>query len=240
MCPQFLEEDRAPNSLTVPASILAAAEYQGIYTRWGKRALDVFFSVLGLLVLWPAFAIIACSIKLNSSGAALYRQSRIGKGGRHFQILKFRSMIDSDAKGGAQITASGDSRVTSVGRVLRRYKLDELPQLWNVLRGDLSLVGPRPELPAYVAAYTDEQRRVLSVRPGITDPASLIYRHEEEILAEHRDPEQFYRTQVLPDKLVRNLAYVQAISVKNDLCIIFETILSSVGSSRKLNKQWKV
>src|ERR1043166_7828568 len=158
MCPQFLEEGRAQNSLTVPAPILAARAYESIYTKWGKRALDVFFSMLGLLVLFPFLGVIGCIIKLNSSGAAFYRQTRVGKGGRYFQIFKFRSMIDREAKGGLQITASGDSRVTSVGRVLRRYKLDELPQLWNVLRGDMSLVGPRPELPAYVAAYTDEQR----------------------------------------------------------------------------------
>lgn len=240
MCPQLLDEGRVQSSLTVPAPILAASASESVYTKWGKRALDVIFSALGLLVLSPFFVIIGCIIKLSSSGGPFYRQKRIGKGGRHFQILKFRSMIVGGAKRSLQITASGDSRVTSVGRVLRRYKLDELPQLWNVLRGDMSLVGPRPELPTYAAAYTDDQRRVLSVRPGITDPASLVYRYEEEILAEHNDPEQFYRTQVLPDKLVRNLAYVQAISLKDDLRIIFETVVSSFLGSQKAHKHRNV
>jgi lipopolysaccharide/colanic/teichoic acid biosynthesis glycosyltransferase len=241
MCPQLLDEGgRAQNSFTVPAPILAARAYESIYTKWGKRALDVLFSVLGLLVLSPFFVIIGCIIKLSSSGGAFYRQTRIGQGGRYFQIIKFRSMIDGGARSGLQITASGDSRVTSVGRVLRRYKLDELPQLWNVLRGDMSLVGPRPEIPTYVATYTDDQRRVLSVRPGITDPASLAYRHEEEILAEQSDPEQFYRTQVLPDKLVRNLVYVQAISLRNDLLVIFETVVSAFLGSQKVHKHRSV
>jgi lipopolysaccharide/colanic/teichoic acid biosynthesis glycosyltransferase len=240
MCPQFLDEGRAQNSLTAPAPILAARAYENVYTKWGKRALDILFSALGLLVLSPFFVIVGCIIKLSSSGGTFYRQTRIGKAGCHFQILKFRSMAVGRANSGLEITVAGDSRVTRVGRVLRRHKLDELPQLWNVLRGDMSLVGPRPELPIYVAAYTDDQRRVLSVRPGITDPASLVYRHEEEILAEHSDPDIFYRTQVLPDKLVRNLAYVQAISVKNDLRIIFETLVSSFLGSQKVHKHRSV
>ena len=218
----------------IPALILGASE--SVYTKWGKRALDVAVSSLGLLVLLPLFAFIGCLVKLTSAGGIFYRQTRIGRGGRRFKILKFRSMVVGGTDKGLKITVSGDSRVTSIGRVLRRYKLDEVPQLWNVLRGDMSLVGPRPELPIYVAAYREDQRQVLAVRPGITDPASLAYRREEEILAKHKDPEQFYRTQVLPDKLARNLVYLQAISLKTDLRIIFETVLSSFLFSRKVHE----
>jgi len=129
---------------------------------------------------------------------------------------------------GLGLTISGDRRVTPVGKFLRRYKIDELPQLWNVLRGELSLVGPRPELPIYVALYTRDQRRVLSVRPGITDPASLAYRNEEKILASQAEPEQFYVSQILPDKLAQNIDYLRQVSFRNDLGIILRTIVSSV------------
>jgi lipopolysaccharide/colanic/teichoic acid biosynthesis glycosyltransferase len=201
---------------------------QSFYMKRGKRALDIFSSSIGLMVLSPAFLVAACCIKLTSPGPVFYRQSRLGKDGRQFQILKFRSMVAEASKKGLDITVSGDSRVTTVGRFLRRYKIDELPQLWNVIRGDMSLVGPRPELPAYVAEYTPEQRFVLSARPGITDPASLTYRDEEEILAGHNNPQHFYRTQILPDKLCRNMSYLQEISLKKDLLIILETVASSL------------
>ncbi|SRR6266581_1251327 len=201
---------------------------RSIYATHGKCALDVFLSAIGLLILSPLLVIIACCIKLTTPGPALYRQIRIGQDGREFQILKFRSMVVDASKRGLRITVFGDSRVTRAGRFLRRYKLDELPQLWNVLRGDMSLVGPRPELPIYVAAYTPEQRFVLAARPGITDPASLAYRHEEELLAGHQNPEEFYRSQVLPDKLARNVSYIQTISLKGDLRIILETLVSAV------------
>lgn len=216
----------------IPSASLAGRS-ESSYAKWGKRVLDVVTALLALLGLAPIFAIIACIIKLTSSGGPFYRQTRVGKGGRDFQILKFRSMTVGGASDSSKITVSGDSRVTAVGRILRRYKLDELPQFWNVLRGEMSLVGPRPELPFYVATYTSDQRQVLAVRPGITDPASLVYRHEEEILAQHRDPEQFYRAQILPNKLAYNLAYIQTISLKNDLHIIFETVVSSFLVSRK-------
>jgi lipopolysaccharide/colanic/teichoic acid biosynthesis glycosyltransferase len=208
-----------------------AAFSKSIYTRRGKRMLDLSSSIVGLLILSPVLAIIACYIKLAAPGPILYRQTRIGQHGHPFQILKFRSMLRDTSNRGPGITVSGDNRVTRAGRFLRRYKLDELPQLWNVFRGDMSLVGPRPELPQYVAGYTPEQRLVLSVRPGITDPASLAYRHEEELLASHHDPEAFYLSQVLPDKLARNLSYMQRTSFENDLRIILETVLSSLFSS---------
>jgi lipopolysaccharide/colanic/teichoic acid biosynthesis glycosyltransferase len=215
-----------PFRMTRPAAIL-----RSIYARYGKRALDVFSSAIGLLILSPLLAIIACCIKLSTPGPVLFRQIRIGQDGHPFQILKFRSMVAGASKRGLGITVSGDSRVTRVGGFLRRYKLDELPQLWNVFCGEMSLVGPRPELPIYVAGYTPEERLVLSAPPGITDPASLAYRHEEELLAGHENPEEFYRSQVLPDKLARNVRYIQEISFKDDLRIVLETLTSSFLSS---------
>ena len=210
------------------ASIVFANDF---YANHGKRALDLLSATSGLILLSPMLALMACCIKLTSRGPVFYRQVRLGKGGRQFQILKFRSMFEDASIKGSRITVAGDARVTPVGRFLRRHKIDEIPQLWNVVRGDMSLVGPRPELPDYVAEYTPEQRVVLSVQPGITDPASLAYRHEEEILAEHEDPDQYYRTRILPDKLARNIAYLQKITLRSDLRIIASTISTSFLSS---------
>ncbi len=205
---------------------LPSAFSNGFYIKYGKRILDLVIASAGLILLSPFLGLLACCIKLTSRGPVLYRQTRIGKNGCPFQILKFRSMLmqlpDSD-----QITVAGDPRVTAIGRILRHYKIDELPQLWNVVHGDMSLVGPRPELPIYVSEYRADQRIVLSARPGITDPASLVYRHEEALLARQSDPKQFYRTQILPDKLARNIAYLEKISLRNDIYIILKTVSSS-------------
>jgi lipopolysaccharide/colanic/teichoic acid biosynthesis glycosyltransferase len=183
-------------------------------------------------VLSPLLLFVAACIKLTSRGTILYRQIRMGKNAREFHILKFRSMMQACGPEHLRITVAGDARVTPFGKLIRRYKIDELPQLWNVVRGEMSLVGPRPELPAYLAEYTLEQRRVLTVRPGITDPASLAYRHEEELLSGDDDPEQFYRTRILPDKLARNLAYLESITLAGDLRIIFRSIASAFQPSR--------
>lgn len=209
---------------------------QSFYVRRGKRALDLVSSAVGLIALSPLFVAVACCIKLTTHGPVFYRQVRLGKDGRKFRILKFRSMVVGASEDGLGITVSGDHRVTAVGRFLRHYKIDELPQLWNVLLGEMSLVGPRPELPIYVANYTAEQRLVLSARPGITDPASLAYRREEEILASHGDPEQFYRTEILPDKLTRNLRYLRRVSLCGDLRIVSETVAWSLLSSNKTQR----
>jgi lipopolysaccharide/colanic/teichoic acid biosynthesis glycosyltransferase len=206
---------------------------KGFYANYVKRTLDILLATTGLILLSPAFGLIACCIKLTSRGPVLYRQVRIGKDRRPFQIVKFRSMVMQAAKRDLSITVAGDPRVTAIGKLLRVYKVDELPQLWNVIRGDMSLVGPRPELPLYVAEYTPDQRMVLSARPGITDSASLAYRHEEEILADQSDPEQFYRTQILPDKLARNIAYLQKITLRNDIRIILKTVSSCFMHSGK-------
>jgi lipopolysaccharide/colanic/teichoic acid biosynthesis glycosyltransferase len=206
---------------------------RGFYANYGKRTLDILAATTGLILLSPVFALVACCIKLNSRGPVLYRQVRIGKDGRTFEILKFRSMVMHVSKKDLRITVAGDSRVTPVGKFLRRYKVDELPQLWNVIRGDMSLVGPRPEVPVYIEAYTPEQRVVLSARPGITDAASLAYRHEEEILADQDDPEKFYRAKILPDKLARNRAYLEKITLQNDIRIILKSISSSFLPAEK-------
>lgn len=211
-------------------------KYAGFYRACGKRAVDVACSAAGLLLLSPLFLLLAILVKLTSKGPVLYSQGRVGLNGRIFQMQKFRSMrMDADGAGPA-LTCSGDRRVTPMGRWLRRFKVDELPQLWNVLVGDMSLVGPRPEHPAYVQAYSAEQRRVFTIRPGITDFASVLYRHEEELLKGASDLERFYREVVLPHKLSLNLMYLDNISAACDLSLILQTI-KSVADSRPASIQ---
>lgn len=193
-----------------------------------KRAFDIVASFLGGLVLLPGLVLVAFLIKVFSPGPVFFRQIRVGRDGREFRILKFRTMtVDAPAKG-AQITVAGDPRITRLGHVLRRYKIDELPQLWNVLVGDMSLVGPRPEVPRYVAMYTEEQRRVLSVRPGITDYASITYFDENSALARSADPEHAYVHEVMPRKLRMNMVYVHRHGLFEDLRIILATLFLSV------------
>ena len=193
-----------------------------------KRLFDITASGLGLLVLSPLFLILAVWIKLDSPGPVFYRQVRVGRGNKDFRLFKFRSMrVGSDKKG--LITVGGhDPRVTRSGYYIRKYKLDELPQLINVFVGDMSLVGPRPEVRKYVDLYTPEQLRVLDVRPGITDMASIRYRNENELLEQAADPEQYYRDVVMQDKLRINLEYVADHSFIKDLKIIFMTFKAIV------------
>ena len=174
----------------------------------------------------PLLLIIAVAVKLGSPGPVLFRQQRVGELGREFEILKFRSMTVNAEQKGPAVTAMGDSRVTGMGAILRRTKLDELPQLWNVVKGDMSLVGPRPEHPKYVALYTPAQRAVLSVAPGMTSPTSLKFRHEEEILGRQPDPERFYVEQLMPEKLSIDLNYVENLSMRNDLRLIFSSVIA--------------
>jgi lipopolysaccharide/colanic/teichoic acid biosynthesis glycosyltransferase len=195
----------------------------GLYRRCGKRALDCIVAALGLLLLAPLLLILALVVKISSRGSAFYWQDRVGRGGQIFRIVKFRSMFEDADKRGLAITSSVDPRVTPVGRMLRQLKFDELPQLWNVLKGEMSLVGPRPEVPCYVEAYSAAQRRVLAVRPGITDPASIAYRREQELLAVQPDPDRYYREVVLPDKLNMNLEYLDNISFSYDLQLVLLT-----------------
>ncbi len=193
-----------------------------------KRIFDVVASGLGLLVLSPFFLLLAVWIKLDSAGPVFYRQVRVGRYNRNFRLFKFRSMrVGSDKKG--LITVGGrDPRVTRSGYFIRKYKLDELPQLINVLLGDMSLVGPRPEVRKYVEMYTSEQLHVLDVRPGITDMASIRYRNENELLAEAEDPEAYYIREIMPDKLKINLEYVAKHSFWFDMNLIFKTITEVV------------
>ncbi len=189
-----------------------------------KRALDVVASAAGLVVLSPVLAAAAVAVKVDDpSGPVLYRQVRVGRHGREFRILKLRSMRAA-RPGAPQITSASDDRITRVGRVLRATKLDELPQLVNVLVGDMSLVGPRPEVPRYVAAWpTAERDVILSVRPGITDPASIEFRHEERELAAADDPERHYLDVILPRKVALYVDYVQHRSLVGDLRLVWRT-----------------
>lgn len=189
-----------------------------------KRLFDIVFSLFGIIILSPIFLIIAFLVKVTSKGGAFYKQIRVGKNNKDFRLLKFRSMyVDSDKK--SLITIGGhDSRVTKVGYFIRKYKLDELPQLINVLKGDMSFVGPRPEVRYYVNMYTKEQLQVLNVRPGITDPASIAYRNENELLAKQSDPKQYYIDVIMQDKLRINLEYIANRTFWSDVKIILQTI----------------
>ena len=187
-----------------------------------RRLSDLIAAGAGLIILSPLFLVVALLVRLTSPGPALHRARRVGKDGRLFTLYKFRSMREGAAAAGPGITRSGDDRITRVGGWLRRTKLDELPQLINVWKGDMSLVGPRPEDPRYVESYTAEQRRVLSVRPGITSAASVLYRHEEELL-QGEDWERTYREKVMPDKLRIELDYLQHRTLGGDLGILLKT-----------------
>ena len=188
-----------------------------------KRLFDIVASSLGLIALSPLFLVLALWIKADSRGPVFYRQTRVGKDNRDFRLYKFRSMRP-DADKGSLITIGGrDPRVTRSGYYIRKFKLDEFPQLINVLKGDMSLVGPRPEVRKYVDMYTPQQMKVLSVRPGITSLASIRYRNENEILAAADDPDRCYIEQVMPDKLRIDLEYVGNASLANDIRLILST-----------------
>jgi dTDP-4-amino-4,6-dideoxygalactose transaminase/lipopolysaccharide/colanic/teichoic acid biosynthesis glycosyltransferase len=203
------------------------------YLTIGKRVLDLCGALISLMLLLPLLAICALAVKLSSPGPVLFRQLRIGRKGRAFMLFKFRTMLASSA--GPPITAAGDPRITTTGRLLRHLKLDELPQLINVLKGEMSLVGPRPEVPVYVESYNEKQKGVLELAPGITSPASLAYVDEEEALAGRQDCEDYYTQVVLPDKLDIDLAYCQEACLTSDLKILMATahrvLLSGRSSS---------
>lgn len=199
-----------------------------------KRVFDVVVATLAIIVTVPLWFVIAVAIKAASRGPVIYRAARVGKNGRTFQILKFRTMTPDDGPAGPLVTRLGDPRVTFLGQWLRRTKLDELPQLVNVLRGDMSLVGPRPEDPHYVALYSDEQRRVLTVRPGIVGPAAIEYRHEEAVLASAEDFERAYIEVVLPRKLQIDLEYVDHHSLWGDVKILLTAADALFRSDRPI------
>lgn len=196
-----------------------------IFNRTIKRLFDILASGIGIIILSPVLLIIALRIKTGSDGPIFFKQVRVGKDGKEFEILKFRTMVVDAEKMGRQITVGADNRITKVGGFLRKYKLDELPQLFNVFKGDMSLVGPRPEVPRYVKLYTEEQRKVLNVKPGITDLASIRYRDENELLGQAENPDEFYINTIMPDKLALNLEYINKSNVFYDIYIIIETII---------------
>jgi lipopolysaccharide/colanic/teichoic acid biosynthesis glycosyltransferase len=192
------------------------------------RLFDIFFSALGLIILFPFFIVFFLLIRLESKGGAFYIQERIGKNGKPFGLYKFRSMrVGSDAEGLLTV-GERDNRITRIGYILRKTKIDELPQLMNVLKGDMSLVGPRPEVRKYTDMYTEEQRKVLCVRPGITDYASIEYVNENELLSKADDPERMYIEKVMPDKIKLNMKYLEHYTIGEYFKIIFLTFKSLV------------
>lgn len=194
-----------------------------------KRIFDLFFSLLGLILLSPILLVIAVLIKLDSPGTVFYRGVRVGKNGSSFCIYKFRTMIINAESIGASSTADDDPRITGMGKFLRRYKLDELPQLFNVVLGEMSLVGPRPQVQWAVDLYTPEERQVLTVRPGITDYASLRFPNEGEILRGSQDPDKEYMEKIHPEKMRLSLEYVRTRSLWVDIRIILQTLAVILG-----------
>lgn len=189
-----------------------------------KRFFDLFWACLGLLLIWPLFVVVALLIKLEDGRSVFFRQERVGRDSQAFRIWKFRTMRVGADRMGPAITVGADPRITRVGRWLRASKVDELPQLLNVWTGEMSLVGPRPEVRKYVDLYSEDQRKVLALRPGITDPASIKYRNEGDLLAQSECPDDLYVGTIMPDKIQINLAYAQRANLWSDVRVIFATL----------------
>ena len=194
-----------------------------------KKLFDFAFSIAGLVILSPLFLVISVWIKLDSKGSVFYKQVRVGKNSSDFKLYKFRTMRTDSDKSGLLTVGGRDPRITGAGYFLRKFKLDELPQLFNIAAGQMSFVGPRPEVRKYVDLYNDEQRKVLSVLPGITDVASIKYRNENELLEKAEDPESYYIESIMPDKLKLNLDYIEQRSFTNDIKVIFKTLAAITG-----------
>lgn len=189
-----------------------------------KRLFDITASFFGILILSPLFIFISLWVGLSSKGGIFYTQTRVGKNNKDFKLYKFRSMRVNSDKQGLLTVGSKDSRITKAGYFIRKYKIDELPQLFNVLKGDMSFVGPRPEVRRYVDLYSKEQMQVLKVAPGITDPASIKYRNENDLLSSANNPEEYYIQYIMPDKLKINIDYINNRTFFKDIKIIFQTI----------------
>ncbi|MBS1517302.1 MAG: sugar transferase [Bacteroidetes bacterium] len=194
-----------------------------------KRIFDIVFSLAGLVVLSPVFIIIALVIKSDSKGPVFFIQSRVGRNNRDFRLLKFRTMKTDSDRSGLLTVGDRDPRITSSGIFLRKYKLDELPQLFNVLKGEMSFVGPRPEVRKYVDLYNEDQMKVLLVKPGITDLASIKYRNENELLSSTEDPEGMYTKEIMPDKIKINSGYISDRSLLKDIKIILKTLKAVIS-----------
>ncbi|MGA9213655.1 sugar transferase [Kaistella sp.] len=193
-----------------------------------KRIFDVILSVIGIIILSPFYIIVSLLIWSDSKGGILYKQERVGLNGRIFKVFKFRTMRPDSFSKGALTVGSRDPRITSIGYYLRKYKLDELPQLFNVLFGEMSFVGPRPEVKKYTDLYNDEQKKVLSVLPGITDYASIKFRNENDLLSASDTPERLYIEQIMPEKLDLNMKYIKDNNVFKDIKIIFDTFYTII------------
>ena len=222
--PQRPDAVRTESKYPHPHRRFAVADSGDSFDTAAKRLYDVVFSFAGLVVLGPLFLVIAALIKMADGGKVFYRQTRIGLLERPFLICKFRTMTSAAEQAGPAVTKDGDARVTRIGRLLRKTKLDELPQLWNVLKGEMSLVGPRPEVPHYVERYTPEQREILRCKPGITDLASLFFRDEETLLRHATNVEEFYIQHCIPRKLKLNQEYAARANLLSDTWIILQTI----------------
>ena len=193
-----------------------------------RRVLDLVVAIPAVIVLLPVFVVVAAWIKLDSRGPVFFLQERVGLGGRSFRIFKFRTMVIDAEQRGTQITIGRDPRITPSGHFLRKYRLDELPQLFNVLKGEMSIVGPRPEVPRYVAFYNDEQRQILNFRPGLTSPATIEFSNESEVLSQNADPadpEAYYRTELMPAKIAIDLHYSLQATVWSDCAVIARTLV---------------
>ena len=195
-----------------------------IYRNYGKRTLDIVASLLGLILLLPFLIIIAMLVKGSSKGPIFFTQERLGKNFKPFQIIKFRSMIVNIENKHSLVTAKGDKRITPIGKFLRRYKIDELPQLINVLKGEMSLVGPRPEVARYIKSYQYQFRQILSVSPGITDNAAIKFKNEEDLLNQYKDKEKAYIENIMPQKINLYMEYINKISFVGDIKLIVKTI----------------
>ena len=193
-----------------------------------KRTFDIIFSIFGFMIIFPFLVIIALLVVIESRGGIFYLQSRVGKNNIDFKLFKIRTMFKDADRRGLLTVGKRDNRITKVGYFLRKYKIDEFPQLLNILNGDMSFVGPRPEVRKYVSLYTNEQLKVLNVKPGLTDFASLKYYNENEILSKYKNPEQGYIEFVMPDKIKLNLEYIQKQSFSLDMKIIFQTLFKWV------------
>lgn len=200
-----------------------------------KRCFDILASIIGLAVLSPLMIGCAVLVKLTSEGPIFFKQQRLGLGGKHFNILKFRSMVVNAENHGARVTADGDKRITRMGRILRKTKMDELPQLINVLKGEMSFVGPRPEVQEFVDCYPEEYKTLLTVRPGITDIGSIEFRDEEEILAASENPKKTYIEDVLPQKIELGKRYIDDHSILFDIQLIFRTLVAIVFKKKPGN-----
>ena len=203
-----------------------------------KRCFDLFFSILGVIILLPFIIIIGILIKVTSDGPILFKQIRVTKDGELFNIYKFRTM-KNNSEGNKQITVGNDSRITSIGKVLRKTKLDELPQLFNVIKGEMSLVGPRPEVPKYVELYTEEQKNILKVYAGITDYASIYFSNESELLGKAKNQDKYYIEKIMPYKIKLNQKYIENMGIMTDMKIIFLTIFKVMGLVKEDIKEFE-